>query len=240
MKSFSKKSAWVFFAFSAGMMFSQPNYASIVMNGTRVIYQGNKNEVTISLTNKNPRPVLIQSWIDTGNEKTAPEKISVPFVLTPPINRVDPNKGQTIRISYTGASALPTDKESLFWLNVLEVPAKDKNSAKTQQKLNVVFRTRIKLFYRPEGLEGNSNDAPDEIHWHLNGQGATAKNNSKYNITIFTIHYKDKGTSSEIDGKMIAPGESQQFSLKNTGSIDGLSFSTINDYGALINHKAKS
>lgn len=240
MKLFTKKAAWAFFVFSSGMMISQPDYASIVMNGTRVIYQGNKSEVTISLTNKNKRPVLIQSWIDTGNENTAPEKISVPFVLTPPINRVDPDKGQTIRISYTGTPALPTDKESVYWLNVLEVPSKDTNSADIHQKLNVVFRTRIKLFYRPEGLTGNSNDAPDELHWHLNGQNATVQNSSKYNVTIFTVKYKGNGAASESNGVMIAPGETHQFTLKNGGNIDGLSFSTINDYGAVIDHKAKS
>lgn len=240
MNFFSKKSAWIFSAFIVCMIISQANYASIVLDGTRVIYQGNKNEVTISLTNNNARPVLVQSWIDTGNANATPEKISVPFVLTPPINRVDPNKGQTIRISYTGVPALPTDKESVYWLNVLEVPAKDKSSGDTQQKLNVVFRTRIKLFYRPEGLAGNSNDAPDELRWHLSSQNVTVQNSSKYNITIFDINYKDKGVSSESSGKMIAPGESQQFTLKNSGNVDGLSFSTINDYGALIHHKAKS
>lgn len=240
MSCLSKKSIWALCAFSVGMMVSQPNYASIILDGTRVIYQGNKKEVTIGLTNKNPRPVLIQSWIDTGNENTTPEKISVPFVLTPPINRVDPNKGQTIRISYTGVPALPTDKESVYWLNVLEVPAKDKNSDDVKQKLNVVFRTRIKLFYRPEGLPGNSNDAPDELHWRLSGQNVTVQNASKYNVTIFDIQYKHNGVSSETSGKMVAPGESQQFTLKNAGNVDGLTFNTINDYGALINHKAKS
>ncbi|MBJ9275647.1 fimbria/pilus periplasmic chaperone [Citrobacter amalonaticus] len=240
MKLLSKKTAWAIFIASAGMAISQPNYASIVMNGTRVIYQGNKNEVTISLTNKNTRPVLIQSWIDTGNENATPEKISVPFVLSPPVNRVDPDKGQTIRISYTGVPALPQDKESVYWLNVLEVPSKDKKQEASQQKLNVVFRTRIKLFYRPEGLEGDSIQAADNLHWRLNGQNATAQNNSKYNVTVFTINFKGSGVSSEAKGAMIAPGESHTFSLKNSGNIDGLSFDTINDYGALINHKAKS
>ncbi|HIF4730656.1 TPA: fimbria/pilus periplasmic chaperone [Citrobacter amalonaticus] len=240
MKLLSKKTAWAIFIVSAGMAISQPNYASIVMNGTRVIYQGNKNEVTISLTNKNTRPVLIQSWIDNGNENATPEKISVPFVLTPPVNRVDPDKGQTIRISYIGVPALPQDKESVYWLNVLEVPSKDKNSDASQQKLNVVFRTRIKLFYRPEGLEGDSNQAADDLHWRLNGQNATAQNNSKFNVTLFSLNFKGNGITSEMKGAMIAPGESHTFSLKNSGNIDGLSFDTINDYGALINHKAKN
>jgi chaperone protein EcpD len=240
MNYFSKLSGWACCALSIGAMACQPACASIVMDGTRVIYQGDKNEVTISLTNKNPRPVLIQSWIDTGNEKATPDKISVPFVLTPPINRVDPNQGQTIRISYTGTPALPADRESVYWLNVLEVPSKDKNSADVHQKLNVVFRTRIKLFYRPEGLPGNSNEAPDELHWRMNGQNVSVQNSSKYNVTIFDINYKNSGVSSTANGKMIAPGATQSFALKNTGNIERLSFNTINDYGALINHKAKS
>lgn len=236
---FSKKMTRTVCGLIVNLAFIQPNFASVVLDSTRIVYQGNKNEVTINLTNKNERPVLIQTWIDIGHENTAPEKISVPFVLTPPVNRVDSNKGQTIRISYTGVPALPTDKESVYWLNVLEVPAKDKNSDSLKQKLNVVFRTRIKLFYRPVGLEGNSNDAPEELHWQLSGQNAAVQNGSNYNVTIFTIRYQDKSTISEVDGKMLAPGESYNFPLKNTGNIGGLSFSTINDYGALINHKAK-
>ncbi|MCO4157242.1 fimbrial biogenesis chaperone [Citrobacter amalonaticus] len=240
MKLLTKQSAWALLVMSTGAMVSQPIYASIVMNGTRVIYQGDKNEVTISLKNKNTRPVLIQSWIDTGNSTQTPEKISVPFVLSPPINRVDPDKGQTIRISYTGVPALPADKESVYWLNVLEVPSKDKSSSPSVQKLNVLFRTRIKLFYRPAGLEGDSNTAPDEMHWRLNGNNVTVQNTSKYNVTIFNISYKSAGNTSETEGAMVAPGESQTFPLKNSGNIDGLSFDTINDYGALIHHKAKS
>ncbi len=239
MKLLTKQKIYLVGVLGVGLLSIQSNYASIVMNGTRVIYQGNKSEVAISLTNKNARPVLIQSWIDTGNEQDTPEKISVPFVLTPPVNRVDPDKGQTIRISYTGVPALPQDKESVYWLNVLEVPSKDKNSTVSQQKLNVVFRTRIKLFYRPDGLEGDSNKAPDELHWHMNGQNATVQNSSKYNVTIFTVNYKGNGITSTSEGAMIAPGGSHTFVLKNSGKIEGLTFDTINDYGALINHNAK-
>ena len=73
--------------------------ASIVINGTRIIYNGKKKEVTVSVTNNNKVPVLIQNWIDAGLDKAIPEKISVPFVLTPPINRVDAGKSQSLRIT---------------------------------------------------------------------------------------------------------------------------------------------
>lgn len=226
----------LFALFFLSMMVSQFSCASIVIDGTRVIYKGEKSEVTVSVTNKNNRPVLIQSWIDTGNENDVPEKISVPFVLTPPISRIDPEKGQTIRITYTGVPAIPMDRESVFWLNILEIQAKDKKAESHQQQLNIAFRTRVKLFYRPEGLEGTSVEAPNNLHWHCNGNKINVHNDSKYSITLFSIEYKNE----IIKGKMILPGETQMYALKNGGDVDKIKFSVLNDYGAPVYYKAKN
>ncbi|PJI52023.1 molecular chaperone EcpD, partial [Methylobacterium radiotolerans] len=54
---------------------------------------------------------------------------------------------------------MPQDKESVFWLNVLEIPPKDKAN---QNLLQMAFRSRIKLFYRPAGLKGKAEDAPSQ------------------------------------------------------------------------------
>ena len=48
----------------------------------------------------------------------------MPFTMVPPLFRLDPKKGQMLRIVYT-QEPLATDKETLFWLNVLEVPPRD-------------------------------------------------------------------------------------------------------------------
>ncbi len=56
---------------------------------------------------------------------------------------------------YTASSVLPKDRESVFWFNVLEVPPKpDAATVANQSLLQLAFRTRIKLFYRPEALKG--------------------------------------------------------------------------------------
>lgn len=124
--------------------------ASIVLDGTRVVYPAGKKEVTVTVSNQNNNPVLIQSWIDSGNPDDAASQ-NTPFILTPPINRIDAGKAQTLRISYLGSATLPTDRESVFYLNVLEVPAKAKDMDE-KSKLNIAFRSRIKLFYRPNDL----------------------------------------------------------------------------------------
>lgn len=55
---------------------------------------------------------------------------------------------------YTG-EALPNDRESIFWLNILDISAKPKFENKNNLNVNsnylqLPIHSRIKLFYRPE------------------------------------------------------------------------------------------
>ncbi len=84
-------------------------HASIVVGGTRVIYNADASEVTLKLTNQGETPALAQTWIDNGDAKAAPSTIATPFTLTPPVSRIDPGKAQTLRIFYMGES-LPKDR----------------------------------------------------------------------------------------------------------------------------------
>lgn len=208
-------------------LFSVVTYASVVINGTRVIYSSEAKDVTVKLSNVGTSPVLIQSWIDDGDPTKKPENIHVPFILTPPINRVDAGKGQTLRLSYTGA-ALPTDKESVFWLNVLEIPAKKQVQA-DENLLQMAFRSRIKLFFRPAGLSGDANEAAGKLNWSAMAGGIKAFNPTPYFVSLVSLAVNGK----EIEGQMIAPHSTAEF--KNMGATAGskVSIEFVNDYGAI-------
>lgn len=218
-------------------------HASIVIHGTRVIYDGSKKEVTVPLTNNNKNPVLIQNWIDTGNERAEPGSENVPFVITPPINRVDPGKGQTLRITYTGSPVLPDNRESVFWLNVLEIPAKSKVTDEQQSMLNIAFRSRIKLFYRPAGLRGEPLRAPEALLWKKEGAGVRVSNPTPWHVSFVSLTATGPDNKkSETPGKMIAPGESQFYAFSGLGSgvdLKRVTFAVINDYGAMTEFKAE-
>ena len=95
--------------------------AGIVIDGTRVVYPAAKREVTVNVRNNTEKPSLVEAWLDTGNADSKPGEVKVPFALTPPVFRLDPTKGQSLRLVYT-RDPLPNDRESLFWLNVLDIP----------------------------------------------------------------------------------------------------------------------
>lgn len=215
------------FIFSMLMLVSSTSHASIVITGTRVVYPAEAREVSVKLNNTGKNPVLVQSWIDTGDVKATPEKINAPFTITPPINRVDPGKGQTLRVAALPAN-LPSDRESLFWLNVLEVPA-NKPEITNENYLKMAFRTRIKLFYRPEGLSGNATQAAESLIWKASGTGISIENPSPYFVSLVTVSANGK----KVEADLIEPRASVNISLP-ASSGSKIDASYVNDYGAVM------
>ncbi|HIC7210205.1 fimbrial biogenesis chaperone [Burkholderia stabilis] len=214
--------------------------ASVVITGTRVIFPGESREVTVRLMNDGTAPALVQAWIDTGNEKETPEQISVPFVLTPAMFRLDAGKGQSLRLIQTQES-LPADRESLFWLNVLEIPPKA-SAADSANKVQLAFRSRIKVMYRPSGLAGHPEAAADQLKWTLarqsggNGYALKASNPSPYVVNLGELDINVGGQKHELKPSFVRPGETKEFPLP-AGTAEPASavvdYSYIDDWGTI-------
>ncbi|XNM46173.1 fimbrial chaperone [Escherichia coli] len=148
---------------------------TLSISGTRVIYKSDQKSVNVRLENKGNNPLLVQSWLDTGDDNAEPGSITVPFTATPPVSRIDAKRGQTIKLMSAASTSLPKDRESVFWFNVLEIPPKpDAEKVANQSLLQLAFRTRIKLFYRPDGSKGNPPEAPLALKWSWSGSEGKA------------------------------------------------------------------
>lgn len=213
--------------------------AAVVIAGTRVIYNANEREVTVKLSNAGQTPALTQVWLDDGDASASPATVAVPFTVTPPVARLDPGKGQTLRIFHTG-EAMPKDRESVYWLNVLEVPPTAKGQADANM-LQMAFRTRIKLFYRPSGLPGSADEAATKIEWRLlrNGTAASlqAHNPTAFFVSLATAQLVGADKSAKFDlGGMVGPGETKEFPLKGELPPTSLTlhYEAINDFGGAV------
>nr|WP_216294770.1 fimbria/pilus periplasmic chaperone [Delftia acidovorans]MCA1070023.1 putative fimbrial chaperone YadV [Delftia acidovorans] len=223
--------------------------ASVTLTGTRIIFPSGEKEATIQLTNEGSKPALVQAWLDKGNNQESPENIDVPFVITPTIMRIEAGKTQTLRIIYSG-EALPADKESLFWLNVLDVPPKAKMEGDSNN-LQFAFRTRVKLMYRPGNLPGNAQEAPAQLQWSAgvdakNQPVLNARNPSAFVVNVAGVEVQLNGKSFEAGVGPVLPGQVATFPIKepagaNMAGATGATvmFSSINDWGASLNHEAR-
>ncbi|MEG2039531.1 MAG: fimbrial chaperone [Hafnia sp.] len=225
----------------AGSLFSNISHADIIISGTRIIYDENKKDVSVRLENKGTRPLLVQNWIEKANENSDPGSIKAPYVSTPPVSRIEPKRGQSVKIMYTQATALPKDRESVFWFNVLEVPPKaDTSKEENKNLLQLAFRTRIKLFYRPAGLQGLPAEATKQLKWQMgNEQGKAAvqvNNPTPYYVSFNDAVVTVGGKRYTVDATMVAPLSKASFSVKGLQNATSgkLDYHAINDYGGMI------
>ncbi|MDH4582252.1 molecular chaperone [Pseudomonas sp. BN415] len=214
------------------LMLASHAYAGISLNATRIVFNSPNKEASITVRNSG-QEVLIQSWLDSGNDSETPP----PFAVAPPLARVPANDQQLLRILYEG-SGLPTDRESVVWLNVQEIP----QSSAGDNKLQLAVRQRIKVFFRPAGLAGEASQAPEELQWQLVSQAGKTelrvRNPGKYHVSMSDLKL---GSEVAVESTMVAPGEEKAFPIKRAvpaGTID-LTFSSINDYGAQVPYSAR-
>ncbi|RKR64104.1 P pilus assembly chaperone PapD [Yokenella regensburgei] len=205
------------------VLFSQYCYSSGIQIGrTRVIYEANKKEVALPLTNKDSQsPWLIQSWVDTGDGKTRG-----PFIITPPLFRLDPQKEQSLRIAWNG-TPLPADRESLFYLNVRSIPAVGKDE-EDKNVLHLIYKMRMKLFWRPQGLDGTPGEGCKNLHFKSDAGTFSVLNNSRYFIIFDSLKV---GSTALDDIEMVPPLGQVSHPLPMAAGNSQVVWHCITDYG---------
>lgn len=236
----TRASTWVF-AFAA-VIATAPANAAVTLQGTRIIHDAQKGrDVTVKANNSGELPAMTQVWIDAGDSQARPEDVRTPFRLTPAEPRLmQPHQGQAYRITYAprpSETPLPTDRESVFYFNLLDIPPKPADSA-GRNLLQFAVRTRVKLFHRPAGLRGEARDAAAALVWTATaGSGLVVRNPSAYHVTLSRLTLAD-GRQVEVD--MLAPGAQQTLVLP-TGSVmpTSVTFQWLDDYGTPRDLEAK-
>jgi len=196
--------------------------AGIQVGRTRIVYDAGKKEVSLPLTNKETElPWLIQSWTDTGNGKTRG-----PFIVTPPLFRLEPQKEQSLRIAWNG-TAIPENKESLFYMNVRTIPA---TAAEDDDKnvLRLIYKTRIKLFWRPKGLKGDPNETCKNLRFSRHGKPLTVSNEGAFHITFDNLKL---GNATLEKADMVMPQSSVEIPVPESATGSQVSWRCITDYG---------
>jgi chaperone protein EcpD len=215
--------------------------AEVVIDGTRIIFNAKDQETAVQLKNKGNNPLLLQMWFDNGNPKSKPGEINTPFIISPPVTRIEPKAGQAVRI-LSNAPSLPSDRESVYWFNLLEIPPQVQRKVDSNQNLiQLAFRTRVKFFFRPDGLKMKPAEAYRKLDFKVNGAKLIVTNSSPYYVTFKSIIIgKDKndkplGVVGKFHNRMISPYSEIRYDLKTTANKipkgNKVIYSVINDYG---------
>lgn len=202
-----------------------PVQASITVGGTRLIYNGNDNEASLPVSNsRDAVPYLVQSWVELG--ENAKEK--VPFIVTPPLFRLDGGHENTLRIIYTGEKKLPDNHESVFWLNVKSIPSMTRSD---ENRLLIAVKTRMKIFYRPAALASEkAGEAWTKLTFEPRGERLVINNPTPFYVSLYSLTI---GNKTIAQPPMISPFSSETVA----GSGKQVAWKAINDFGGVTAEK---
>ncbi|MBD9634536.1 molecular chaperone [Pseudomonas sp. PDM19] len=198
--------------------------AAVVPDRTRVIFEEGSQAVSVTLSNKNPQlPFVVQSWIEDEQGK----KITTPFMVLPPLQRIEPNERSVVRIVKLPETALPADRESVFYLNVREIPPK----SEAVNSMQIALQSKIKLFYRPASVKRErGQDLARGLALKIDGKQLLISNPTPFHITVVGLLAGEQKAKMPVDTVMIAPYGNTRLPLSQTG-FQQLRVSNMNDFG---------
>ena len=214
-----------FFFSTSLFLFTATSHAAFVLNSTRYVFDEKRENISVQVDNQSTQEYGGQIWIENQDQNDK----NVYFVPSPTFFKVADQHKQILRILKIN-DALPKDKESLFWINVQEIPKAPKEGTNA---LSIALHTQVKMFYRPDALKAKRENAEQQIKM-ISSEGNTVLwNDTPYYFAIISI--KQNGTpvkvSNDIKEKLsvFAPGEKILLDKSITGS--SLSIVAFDDYG---------
>jgi len=206
--------------------------ASIIMTGTRIVFPSDVKEKIIQFKNPDPQPYVVQLQITTENNEA---DNNAPFSLVPPVFRMEPHAGHSVRLIANGTEVLPKDKESIFYLNFTQLPAL-KASQQEKNQLVIAVTSRVKIFYRPSTLAGQPSEAYQSLKFSLQGNSVAVNNPTGFYIIIRKAELMmGKSPVTLGESVMIPPQSTVQLpTTRKITTLNGASLKLIlvNDYGA--------
>ncbi|WP_175721992.1 fimbrial biogenesis chaperone [Burkholderia anthina] len=210
-------------------LFAGAAHAAIVPDRTRVIFNEGEQAAIVTITNKSTTyPYLVQSWL----EDTDGNKITSPLMVVPPLQRIEANERNVLRIAKLPGAALPADRESVFYLNIREVPPK----TDTPNTLQIALHTQMKLFYRPKGVQPARDEdwtLPMTLRVDAAAHRLVFDNPTPYHVTVVDVSAGAQKTRVPVEPLMVNPMSTADVPFKAAPPAT-LFVTHIDDYGGQV------
>lgn len=202
------------------------------LGAARVVYNPDSSGETLTVINEQDYPMLVQSEVLAEDRKS-----QAPFVVTPPLFRLDALQSSRLRIVRTGGD-FPLDRESLQWICVKGIPpkeddkwAEDKNKKKPADSVSLLVQfsvgSCIKLFVRPSSVKGHPEDVAGNVKWLKVGNKLKGNNPTPFFINLSELKVGGKDVKER---HYISPFSSYEYTLP-AGVAGKVRWQVITDYG---------
>lgn len=219
---------------ASAYLFCTSALAGISLDNTRLVFpeqSGTKGQtIGVTSSTRSTEPYLVKAQVLANVQGT---NTQTPFSVTPSLFRLEIGATNQIRVLKTETKALPNDRESLFFLRVMALPAQQKGTVIAGSSVIVSTGNVIKLFYRPAGFSISQPRAMASLQFSRQGNALKVTNPSPYFITLSSLKVGDKSIDINVTQKksMIAPFDSLTY--QNVTATGKVTWRAINDYGGV-------
>ncbi|WP_330985336.1 MULTISPECIES: molecular chaperone [Enterobacterales] len=217
--------------------------AGVMVESSRVIFSAGDRERSLMLSNNNDYPVIVQAWVDNGAPDGTPENAAdVPVIPLPGIFRLEPGEKKYLRLLATQVKQ-PLDRESLYWLNIYEIPPTDAHLPANVSAVKVAIRLQLKMFWRPTNLTPSVDDVVKKLQFTLLRQPGTLQlkvtNPTPYYATFNAADIKNNAASHTLAIDMLAPFSSKTLPLDTHREEQpkSIHYALINDDGNSVENE---
>lgn len=176
---------------AAGEVVAHTRLFEIKLGASRLIYLPGTDDIALAVNNPQDYPVLIQ-----GKAWQEDKKTPAPFIVTPPVSRLEGHQQSRLRVIKAGEFA--QDRETLSWLCVAGIPPKNTDvwaqnerksapSSAVIMNLEVSARQCIKLLVRPPTLSTTTREAAGNLAWYKDGKTLVAQNSSPLYVHLASV-----------------------------------------------------
>lgn len=217
----------------SGVLLSSSVWAVVNVDKTRIVFNQADLTQSINVVNSGNTETFLQLWTDDGNVTLSPDASITPVLVLPPVVKMVPGEMRSLRLMLTSRDALPAGKESLFWLNIYQIPALKKAADAAERRVVLPLRIRLKILIRPAGLQAPQATDPEKLRFAVTGDKITITNPTPW---FMSLNVKPQGQAA-IKNLMIAPhAELQAESQAALSHGTALNYTVINDQGIPVNY----
>lgn len=171
---------------------------AIEAGASRLIYDPNSNGVTLSVSNPQDYPILVEASTLTEDKINKAN-----FLVTPPLFKLAGKQRSKIKVVKLGGN-VHSDRETLNWLCLNAIPPErdsawigdyqEKVTRKASSKILVQMRMTscIKLLVRPSSLNGTPIEYANKLSWYKEGAHLIVKNPSPFYMNLKDIKFGTK------------------------------------------------
>lgn len=218
------------------IFFTQSSWAGVHANTSRIVFDTDKKQSSITLRNSNAYPVMVQLWIDDGHPDNRPDTVlDTPLIALPPLLKLNPEETRSVLLVNV-AGRLTSKVEELFWFNIYEIPPKpdEDRYANMGPLMLLTMRTQYKVFLRNSKLMEVVDSAASRQEFKLVGNTLEIYNNSPFYMTFQEVRIEVDGSDERLYPGMISPFTREAVELSS--KIDStllykVSFDYIDDNG---------